>query len=68
MKIFPESALKPLQKLLWLSLDNNKIEEIRLEPERILYSIGDERKEGKNELKEGREEVRKKEGRKERRK
>jgi hypothetical protein len=30
MKIFPESALKPLQKLLWLSLDNNKIEEIRL--------------------------------------
>ena len=30
MRIFPESALKPLQKLLWLSLDNNEIEEIFL--------------------------------------
>lgn len=38
MKIFPESALKPLQKLLWLSLDNNKIEEIS---ETSLYNLGE---------------------------
>ena len=29
LRVFPESALKPLQKLLWLSLDNNNIDEIR---------------------------------------
>ena len=38
MKIFPESALKPLQKLLWLSLDNNEIEEIS---ETSLYNLGE---------------------------
>ena len=29
VRVFPESALKPLHKLLWLSLDNNNIEDIR---------------------------------------
>ena len=38
MRIFPESALKPLQKLLWLSLDNNQIEEIS---ETSLYNLGE---------------------------
>ena len=38
MRVFPESALKPLQKLLWLSLDNNQIEEIS---ETSLYSLGE---------------------------
>lgn len=38
MRIFPESALKPLQKLLWLSLDNNEIEEIS---ETSLYNLGE---------------------------
>ena len=38
MRIFPESALKPLQKLLWLSLDNNEIEEMS---ETSLYSLGE---------------------------
>ena len=38
MRIFPESAFKPLQKLLWLSLDNNEIEEIS---ETSLYNLGE---------------------------
>ena len=38
MRIFPESALKPLQKLLWLSLDNNDIGEIS---ETSLYNLGE---------------------------
>ena len=38
MRIFPESALKPLQKLLWLSLDNNEISEIS---ETSLYNLGE---------------------------
>ena len=38
MRIFPESALKPLQKLLWLSLDNNEIGEIS---ETSLYNLGE---------------------------
>ena len=38
MRVFPESALKPLQKLLWLSLDNNEIEEIS---ETSLYNLGE---------------------------
>ncbi len=35
---FPAHAVKPLQKLLWLSLDNNGLEEIT---ETALYSLGE---------------------------
>ncbi|XP_059082371.1 chaoptin-like isoform X2 [Tigriopus californicus] len=37
-KVFPEAAIKPLQKLLWLSLDNNEIEQIS---ETALYNHGE---------------------------
>ena len=38
VNIFPEAALKPLHKLLWLSLDNNQIDEIS---ETSLYNLGE---------------------------
>ncbi len=28
-RVFPEAAVKPLHKLLWLSVDNNELEHIR---------------------------------------
>ena len=38
MRIFPESAWKPLQKVLWFSLDNNYIRGIS---ETSLYNLGE---------------------------
>ena len=36
--VFSIQALKPLQKLLWLALDNNELDEIT---ETALYSLGE---------------------------
>ena len=38
MIFYSMQALKPLQKLLWLALDNNDLEEIS---ETALYSLGE---------------------------
>jgi Leucine-rich repeat (LRR) protein len=37
-RVFPEAAIKPLQKLIWLALDNNDIEQIS---ETSLYNQGE---------------------------